>query len=103
MLGHLGLGDDELPTVKGVDLTPFAGRYIGQGALAELAPEDGLLRVERSEVDPFTGKTSSWPTVRARPVGEAEFEILDGEWRGDRFNFPRPGFVCLDYRVLQAE
>jgi CubicO group peptidase (beta-lactamase class C family) len=103
LLLQVGLGDDEPPTLARVDLARFAGRYVGQGALAELAAEDGLLRVDRSEVDPFTGEESAWPTVRARPVGEAEFEIVDGEWRGDRFNFPRRGFVCLDYRILQAE
>jgi Beta-lactamase len=102
VLRSIGLGDDELPTVTRTDLTRFAGRYVGQGAIAEFVAEDGFLRVERTEVDPFTGETSSWPTVRGRPVGEAEFEIVDGEWRGDRFDFPRPGLVCLDFRVLQA-
>jgi CubicO group peptidase (beta-lactamase class C family) len=102
VLRKVGLGDDEPQTRVDVDLTGFAGRYVGQWAIAEFAAEDGLLRVERTEIDPFTGETTSWPTVRGRPVGEAEFEIVDGEWRGDRFDFPRSGFVCLDYRVLQA-
>jgi CubicO group peptidase (beta-lactamase class C family) len=102
VLRNVGLGDDEPPTVTDVDLTRFAGRYVGQGAIAAFMAEDDLLRVERTDVDPFTRETSSWPTVRGRPIGETEFEIVDGEWRGDRFDFPRPGFVCLDYRVLQA-
>jgi CubicO group peptidase (beta-lactamase class C family) len=102
VLRTVGLGDDEQLTLTDIDLAGFAGRYVGQGMIAELVSDDGLLRVERKEVDPFTGETSSWPAVRGRPVGEAEFEIVDGEWRGDRFDFPRPGFVCLDYRVLQA-
>jgi len=102
VLQKVGLDEDEPPTVTGTDLTRFAGRYVGQGTIADFVVVDGMLRVERTEVDPFTGETSSWPTVRGRPVGEAEFEIVDGEWRGDRFDFPRPGLVCLDFRLLQA-
>ena len=62
-----------------------------------------MLRVERTEIDPFSQEATVLPTVRARPIGESEFEIVDGEWRGERFDFPRPGFVCMDLRLLQAE
>ena len=103
VLRDLGIGDDDLPTVEVPDLGLFTGRYRSQGAIAELAAEDGLLRLERTEVDPFSGEPTSWPTVRARPVGEREFEIVDGEWRGDRFDFPRPGFACIDLRLFHAE
>jgi CubicO group peptidase (beta-lactamase class C family) len=103
VLRELGLGDDEPETVELPDLGRFAGRYRSQGAIAELAAEDGLLRLVRTEVDPFTGETTTLPSVRARPIGQSEFEIVDGEWRGDRFDFPRPGFACIDVRLFKAE
>jgi hypothetical protein len=62
-----------------------------------------VLRVERTEIDPFSREAMVLPTVRARPIGESEFEIVDGEWRGERFDFPRTGFLCMDLRLLQAE
>ena len=46
------------------------------------------------EYDPFAGRWLELPPFSARPIGEREFEIVDGEWRGDRFGFPRDGFVC---------
>jgi CubicO group peptidase (beta-lactamase class C family) len=103
ILRELGLAEDELPTVEPGDLGRFAGRYRGQEALVELVPENGGLRVERTELDTFTREAQVFPAVRARPIGEAEFEIVDGDWRGDRFEFPRPGFLCIGLRLLQAE
>jgi fructose 1,6-bisphosphatase len=103
ILRDLGLGDDEPPTVELADLSAFAGRYRGQEALVEVVAENGRLRVERSVVDPFTRETTVLPAVYARAVGEREFEIVDAEWRGDRFDFPRRGFACIDFRLLQAE
>jgi len=98
-------GLDEVEPADGTveDLTEFAGRYRGQEVELEFVPEDGHLRVERTEVDPFSGETSVYPSVRARPVGEREFEIVDGEWRGDRFDFPRPGFVCMGRLATRIE
>jgi hypothetical protein len=103
ILREIGLGDDEAPDVETPDLDRFAGRYRGQESVVEITPEDGGLRLERTEIDPFSQEAVVLPTVRARPIGEREFEIVDGEWRGDRFDFPRPGFVCMDLRLLQAE
>jgi CubicO group peptidase (beta-lactamase class C family) len=103
ILREIGLGEDEAPTVDSADLGRFAGRYRGQEAVVELTPENGRLRVERTEIDPFSEEPMVLPTVRARPIGESEFEIVDGEWGGERFDFPRPGFVCIDLRLLQAE
>jgi CubicO group peptidase (beta-lactamase class C family) len=100
---ELGLGEEDLPEVALEDLTAFAGRYRAQDLELELVPEDGVLRVERTEVDPFTGEMNAYPTVRARPVGEREFEIVDGEWRGDRLDFPRPGFVRMGYLATRTE
>ena len=99
----IGLGEDETPTVESADLARFAGRYRGQEGMVELTHGNGFLRVERTEIDPFSQEAVVLPAVRARPIGEREFEIVDGEWRGERFDFPRPGFVCMDLRLLQAE
>jgi CubicO group peptidase (beta-lactamase class C family) len=103
VLREVGLGEDEAQAVELADLAPFAGRYRGQESVVELTPENGGLRVERTEIDTFSQEARVLPTVRARPIGEREFEIVDGEWRGDRFDFPRPGFLCMDLRLLQAE
>ena len=99
----IGLAEDEAPTVESDDLAGFAGRYRGQEGVVEFTPENGGLRIKRTEIDPFSQEAVVLPAVRARPIGDREFEIVDGEWRGDRFDFPRPGFVCMDLRLLQAE
>ena len=93
---QLGLAP-ELPDVplSPAELDAFVGRYVGQGIEVDVATGDGHLRVEVSEFDPFTGQTSVNPSVRARPIGEGTFEITEGDWRGERFNFPREEFVCL--------
>ena len=92
-----------MPSVETADLRRFAGRYRGQEGVVQVTPENGGLRVERTEIDPFSEETIVLPAVRARPIGDREFEIVDGEWRGERFDFPRPGFVCMDLRLLQLE
>jgi CubicO group peptidase (beta-lactamase class C family) len=103
VLSEIGLGEEPAPSVEPADLGRFAGRYRGQEAVVEITPENGGLRVERTEIDTFSREAMVLPTVRARPIGDGEFEIVDGEWRGERFDFPRPGFVCIDLRLLQAE
>jgi CubicO group peptidase (beta-lactamase class C family) len=103
VLSELGLGEDQGSPVELADLTRFAGRYRGQEGMVELTHENGFLRVERTEIDPFSQEAVVLPAVRARPIGEREFEIVDGEWRGERFDFPRPGFMCIDLRLLHAE
>lgn len=103
LMRELGLDEGEPPDAAVEDLTAFAGRYQAQDLELELVPEDGLLRVERMEIDPFTAEKHAYPSVRARPVGEREFQILDGEWRGDRLDFPRPGLVRLGYLATRVE
>ena len=61
----------------------------------EITTENGGLSVAATEVDPFNQETQVYPTLHGRPVAEREFEIPDGEWRGERFDFPRDGFVCF--------
>jgi hypothetical protein len=56
-----------------------------------------------TDVNPFTGERQVYPPVRARAVGDRQFEIVDGEWRGDRFDFPREGFVCIGVLAKRVE
>jgi CubicO group peptidase (beta-lactamase class C family) len=97
VLERLGLGVLDEPDVplSPEELEVFAGHYSGQGVELEFAAESGMLRVDMREHDPFSGEWLQLPSVRARPIGEREFEIVDGEWRGERFDFPRDGFVCM--------
>jgi CubicO group peptidase (beta-lactamase class C family) len=96
VLERLGLGPKPRPDRRLPDdeVAAFAGRYTGQGFELNLVADDGWLRGESTELDPLTGETHVNPSFRARPVGDREFEIVDGEARGDRLNFPREGFVC---------
>jgi CubicO group peptidase (beta-lactamase class C family) len=97
VLEHLGLGPAPVADrpLSVAELAALTGRYQGQNFEVEITTEDGGLSVAATEVDPFSQETQIYPTVRARPVGEREFEIPDGEWRGERFDFPREGFVCF--------
>jgi CubicO group peptidase (beta-lactamase class C family) len=105
VLGHLGLGPKARPDRRLArdELDAFAGRYAGQGLELAFSPDDGYLRVEMTDVSPLTGERHVYPAVRARAVGDRQFEILDGEWRGDRFDFPRDGFVCIDVLAKRVE
>src|SRR5436190_12420650 len=96
VLRELGLARREPPDVPlpAERLAAFAGRYRGQCDELVFTPEDGMLRVELRLYSPFAAEWERFPSVRARPIGEREFEIVDGEWRGGRFGFPRDGFVC---------
>jgi CubicO group peptidase (beta-lactamase class C family) len=86
------------------ELEALAGRYAGQGLELVFAAEDGGLRLDATEVDPFTGETSTtYPSVLARPIGGRNFEIVEGEWRGERFDFPRDGFVCFGALAARVE
>ena len=96
-LERLGLDREEAPdvTLSADELASFAGRYQGQGMELCFSPDDGGLRVELTLLDPFTGEADEYPSVHARPIGVREFEIVDEEWRSDRFDFPRDGFVNM--------
>jgi CubicO group peptidase (beta-lactamase class C family) len=92
---ELGLGIDAPPTVDlaAAALDALAGRYEGQGLRLDVARSDGNLRLDLAELNPFTGETPAYPTMIARPVGQREFEVADGEFEGDRIDFPRDGFA----------
>jgi CubicO group peptidase (beta-lactamase class C family) len=105
VLVPLGLDREDAPdvVVPADAIAAFAGRYRGQGLEIEIAPDAAGLRVDVKELDPFTGETDVFPTFHARPIGAKEFEIVDGEWRGDRFEFPRDGFVCMGVLAARTE
>jgi CubicO group peptidase (beta-lactamase class C family) len=105
VLEPLGLAREEASErpLAAEHLAAFAGRYVGQGIELELIPADGRLCVELTEVDPFSGEQRVYPSVRARPIGEREFEIVDGEWQGERFDFPRDGVVSMGTLAVRLE
>ena len=51
---------------------------------------------------PFTA-TLAMTNVLSRPIGENEFVIAEGEWRGERFDFPRNGFVNIGMLAARVE
>jgi CubicO group peptidase (beta-lactamase class C family) len=105
VLERLGLGPKGRPDhpLAPAQLASFAGRYRGQGVEVEIAVDDGCLRLKASQFDPLAGETRRFPGVRARPIGDRMFEILDGEWHGDRFDFPREGLVRLSTLAARVE
>jgi hypothetical protein len=76
-------------------LAPLVGRYEAPGVRVELAPEGQHLRLQYSERDALTREWHTYPAVRLRPVGEREFELAEGEWRGERLGFPRDDLVSF--------
>lgn len=97
LLDRLGLST---PSPEDFPLAPealagFAGRYEAPGVRFELEPDGGGLRLEYSEKDPFRRRWDAYPPARLRPVGEREFEFVDGEWRGQRLGFPRDDVVSF--------
>ena len=105
VLEELGLGRAEAPatSLTRAELAALAGRYRGQGIELELRSEAAHLRVELSEADPFTGETRVYPSVRARPLAGREFEFVEGDLRGERFDFPRAGIVRLGTIAVRVE
>jgi CubicO group peptidase (beta-lactamase class C family) len=102
---QLGLGVDVAPNkpLSPEALEALAGRYLGQDLEIELAVTDGELELAFIDVDPLTGEEHKHQGVPTRSVGDREFEILAGEWRGERFDFPREGIVRLGTLAVRVE
>jgi CubicO group peptidase (beta-lactamase class C family) len=102
---RLGLAADraEDHPLSAAALETFAGRYRGLGLELELTADEGMLRLAVVEVNAITGEELTLPPIRARPVGDAEFELLDGEWRGERFDFPRENIVRFGTLAARVE
>jgi CubicO group peptidase (beta-lactamase class C family) len=97
VLERLGLATDTPEEVQMTrdQLGEFVGRYEAPGVRLELSPDDDRLRLDYSEKDPFRREWDVYPPYRLRPVGEREFELVDGEWRGQWLGFPREGVVSF--------
>jgi CubicO group peptidase (beta-lactamase class C family) len=97
LLDRLGLSPpspDDFPLTLEA-LARFGGRYEAPGVRFELDPDGRGLRLKYSEKDPFRRQWDTYPPVRLRPVAEREFELVDGEWRGERLGFPRDDVVSF--------
>ena len=97
LLDRLGLAIDtpkELPLVAD-ERRAFAGRYEAPGVRLELVPDGAGLRLDYSEKDPFRREWDVYPPVRLRRVGERDFELADGEWRGQWLGFLRDDVVSF--------
>jgi len=103
VLAELGLAEEDSDFVEPGDLSEFAGRYRGQKLeLTVDKDRDGLL-VEVAELDPFVSDRQVYPAIRAERVGEREFELVDGDWVGERFDFPRPGLARMTVLAERVE
>jgi CubicO group peptidase (beta-lactamase class C family) len=91
VLDRLGLSIPAAPDypLEPEQLAAFAGRYQAPGVRLELRPNGRYLAFGYSERDVFRGEWDEYPTMRLRPVAEREFEVVEGEWRGERLSFPR--------------
>jgi CubicO group peptidase (beta-lactamase class C family) len=97
LLDRLGLSSpvpDDFP-LEPEALGAFTGTFEGPGVRIEVVPEGRHLRFAYSEGDPFSRKWLAYPPVRARPVEAREFELVEGEWQGERLGFPRDDVVCF--------
>jgi CubicO group peptidase (beta-lactamase class C family) len=103
VLDDLGLAEEESPSVEPGNLAPFAGSYRGQKLELEIHPQNSHLRIEVAEVDPFAPERLVYPALLARRVGEREFEIVEGEWCGEQFDFPKPGLVRMGVLAERVE
>jgi hypothetical protein len=82
------------------ELRAFGGTYENDQLHAVVAADGDALHVEAAERLP-TGEAGERASVRARPIGPRTFEILDGDWVRERFDFPRPGFARIGSRLAE--
>jgi CubicO group peptidase (beta-lactamase class C family) len=97
VLERLGLATPEAPDypLEPEQLAGFAGSYRAPGLRLELRPNGRYLALEYSERDVLRGEWVEYPTMQLRPVAAREFEIVEGEWRGERVGFPRDDIALL--------
>lgn len=95
LVERLELGPAEPPSVQvpALELDRLSGTYRSGGLEVVVSGADGMLRVEAAEVDPFSGESVGDPQVHARPVGSGRFVVVDAEWQGTRFDFPRSDLI----------
>jgi len=98
LVERLGLGPDEPSPVEVSPrkLDELAGTYRSGGLDVVGSVEDGLLRIEAAEIDPFTGDRVAAPPAHAWPAGKTSFVVVDAESRGSRLDFPGDDLVRYD-------
>ncbi len=92
----LDLGEEESPEapLPAGALAGLAGRYRSPDGLEiSVSPSGGRLQVALADTDPFTGERLEYPPLLARPAGEREFVVVEGEELGGRVEFPRERLV----------
>lgn len=83
----------ELPAAR---LAAFAGRYVNQQTDARVTVDETQLLVD------FVELVSGERTMQeARAIGPVTFEVVGGEFDGDRFDFPREGFARFGSRLCR--
>lgn len=77
-------------------LAAFAGAYSSFDSEATVAVEGGRLAVD------FLERGSGERTTFAgRPIGPVTFEVVGGDFDGDRFDFPHEGFARFGSRLCR--
>jgi CubicO group peptidase (beta-lactamase class C family) len=74
-------------------LREFEGVYANTEVRVAVAADTGQLVADVADESGFEA------TVRARPVGLRTFEIVEGDFERDRFDFPIPGFARFGSRL----
>ncbi|MDQ2982870.1 MAG: beta-lactamase family protein [Actinomycetota bacterium] len=92
---RLGVGPQERPdfAISDEERTLLAGCYRGQDLEVSVSVEGTGLRIDVVDHDTMEDRPLVFPPMYVRPVGERAFECVDGEWRGEVIDFPRPGLV----------
>ena len=72
------------------ELEAFAGTYANSDAWSEVAAIPGGLLLTSDEIE-----------MPARPIGERTFEIREGDFERDRFDFPLEGFGRFGGRLAE--
>ncbi|HEV3478350.1 MAG TPA: serine hydrolase domain-containing protein [Gaiellaceae bacterium] len=105
VLDRLGLSPTEAPDypLEPEQLAAVAGTYRAPGVRLALTPNGRYLALSYRERDVFRGEWDEYPTMRLRPVGEREFEIVEGEWTGERLGFPRKDVALFGIAAQRVE
>lgn len=95
LLGERRRRPDEVP-LDPEALAAFAGLYSSFDSEATVAVEAGRLVVDF--LDRGSGERA---TLAARSIGPLTFEVVGGDFDGDRFDFPRVGFARFGSRLCR--
>jgi hypothetical protein len=76
-------------------LREFEGVYANAELRAAVAVDTRRLIVDVADQSGLETK------VHARPIGPRTFEVVEGDFQGDRFDFPRAGFARFGSRLTE--